>query len=179
MNGEKFLFNQDPWMLAENIPDMDFQFSQIWLSSFVNDLEKTVGRNYKKILCIYKGLNLKFYYGHNDSNDFAKHVLNLIIKKPHFGHKINNSICFFSDKLKLKSESLKPKFLKRLANADLARLYQEFDKLHTTLYSWGWLPNAVDMFHNNYSTYLKKIIGKKLAASQINQALVLLSIDPE
>ena len=51
----KYLNDPDPWYLGEHVPDIDFQFSQIWLSSFVNDLEKTVGRNYKKILCVYNG----------------------------------------------------------------------------------------------------------------------------
>jgi hypothetical protein len=38
----KFLNDKEPWILAEDIPDIDFQFSQIWLSSFVNDLEKAL-----------------------------------------------------------------------------------------------------------------------------------------
>lgn len=166
-------------MLAEDIPDIDFQFSQIWLSSFVNDLEKIVGRNYKKVLCFYRGYNLKFYYGEKDSDEFAKHVLNLILKNPKFGKKINDEIRIYSKKFKSASKKIEKRFLARLSNKQLADFYNYLDKLHTTLYSWGWLPNAVDMFHGNFTNYLKSILAKKLPPDKVNPALVTLSISHE
>ena len=177
--GPKYLVDSDPWMLAEDIPDIDFQFSQLWLSSFVNDLEKTVGINYKKILCIYHGCNLKFYYGKKDSNDFAEHVLSLIISKSSFGEKINNEIRKHSTKLKKISKTINAGYLSRLSDEQLSELYIKLDKIHTILYSWGWLPNAVDMFHGNFTDYLKKELSKKMRQDQINEALVTFSLNPE
>ena len=49
MSQPKYLKDKDPWMLAEDIPDMDFAFGQIWLSCFVNEFAKHSGRAYKKI----------------------------------------------------------------------------------------------------------------------------------
>jgi len=175
----KHLFGQDPWMLAEDIPDIDFQFSQIWLSAFVNDLQRTVGRNYQKILGIFNGCNVKFYYGTRDSDDFAKHLLSLIIKKPAFGARINKEIRIFSIKLKNQAASISPEKLSRLSNKKLSDLYLELDKLHTTLYTWGWLPNAVDMFHGNFSNYLKERLEDRTTSEQVNSTLVALSVSPE
>lgn len=169
----------DPWMLAEEIPDIDFQFSQIWLSSFVNDLEKTVGINYKKVLSIYHGTNLKFYYGEKDSDEFAKHVLNKIINSPSFGRKINSKIRQLSRQLKNFSKKLTPEYLNKLSNKELAKLYLSLDLMHTELYTWGWLPNAVDMFHGNFSNYLKDEIGRSSLAKNVNEVLAKLSVASE
>ncbi len=62
-------------MLAEDIPDMDFAFGQIWLSCFVNEFAKPAGRAYKKILAIFKGYHLWFYYGEKDSNRVGEHIV--------------------------------------------------------------------------------------------------------
>lgn len=175
----KYFNNGDKWMLAEDIPDIDFHFSQIWLSSFVNDLEKTVGINYKKILSLYHGYNLKFYYGEKDSNNFANHVLNLIIKNSRFGENINNKIRLYSDKLKNLCKKIDQNYLKKLSNIQLLKLCLYLDDPHTTLYTWGWLPNAVDMFHGNLTNYLKSELSKKLPQDKINIALVNLTASPK
>lgn len=179
MKKAKYLYDKDPWMIAEDIPDIDFQFSQIWLSSFVNDLAKSCGKNYKKILCVYKGLNLKFYYGKQDADDFAKHLLKKIIEKPAFGDSINKNIRKYSDKLKKISLKIDSKYLSSLSDKELANFYIKLDELHTTLYSWGWLPNAVDMFHGNFTNYLKSVLRLEVDEDQVNQTLVTLSTFPE
>ena len=161
-NNSKYPFDKDTWMLAEDIPDIDFQFSEIWLSSFVNDLERTIKKNYKKILCVYRGYNLKFYYGEKDSDDVAKHILRLVLKNPDFGKQINNQIRVHSDKLKQVCRVIEMEFLTNLSNKELTNLYQRLDGIHTELYTWGWLPNAVDMFHANFTNYLKSLLRQNL-----------------
>jgi len=175
----KYLNDPDPWYLGEHVPDIDFQFSQIWLSSFVNDLEKTVGRNYKKILCVYHGYNLKFYYGQKDSDQFAAHLLKLITQNPKFGKKINDSIRKYSDDLKLAAADINPENLGRMANKELADFYKKLDYIHTRLYTWGWLPNAVDMFHGNFTAFLKSELAKKIGDDGVNEILVVLQTMPE
>lgn len=171
----KIINSQDPWMLAEDIPDVDFHFTQIFLSAFVNNLEKTVGKNYQKTLSIYHGHNLKFYYGEKDSREFSEHVLKLITKNPRFGEKINREIESLSKKFKDICARIDPDSLKKSSNRDLMRLHENLDALHTKLYTWGWLPNAADMFHNNFTDFLKKILENKISRGKINEVLVALS----
>ena len=180
MASKEFKFlekDNDEWMLAEEIPDIDLFFSQIWLSSFVNNMEKNVGINYKKIMSIYNGLNLKFYYGKEDSNRFAEHVPGLIDKEPQFGHKINKNIYLWSDRLVNFVLALEKIDLKKLASHELWDLYKEHDDIHTELYEWGWLPNAIDMFHSNFTnklkSYLRKIIDND---EKVNKILVKLTV---
>ena len=95
----KYLNDGDVWILAEEIPDIDFQFSQIWLSSFVNNLKDTIGVNYKKVLSVYDGgYNLKFYYGDKDSEHISQVILKKIIDED-FGTIINVNIKRTADKL--------------------------------------------------------------------------------
>lgn len=169
----------DEWMLGEDIPDIDFQFSQLWLSSFVNDLEKTIETNYSKIICVYNGYNLKFYYGAKDSNYLAEHLLGLMKKDPSFGDKINNNIRKYSDLLKNECKKITPEFLGKLSNEELSNYYLKLDELHTEVYTWGWLPNAVDMFHTNFTNYLKSILSSKVPENKINETLVYLSNNNE
>ncbi|MBU1197894.1 hypothetical protein KJ765_05295 [Candidatus Micrarchaeota archaeon] len=89
--------DEDPWMLAEDIPNMDFFSAQIWLRMYVDSIENAVGRNYQKILAVFKGTDLKFYYGRQDTLDFARHVLQKIDEDPAFGHEINRNIVTLSD----------------------------------------------------------------------------------
>lgn len=166
-------------MLAEDIPDIDFQFSQIWLSSFVNDIHKTVGINYKKILCVYRGYNLKFYFGKKDSDVFAKHALRLMLEKPGFGAKVNTQIRVHSARLKKVSQQITPDFLKKLPHKEFARFYTFLDDVHTELYTWGWLGNAVDMFHGNFTQYLKSVLAQKLSPDEINPVMVTLTANRE
>jgi phosphohistidine swiveling domain-containing protein len=175
----KYLHDKDPWMLAEDIPEIDLAFSEIWLSSFVNDLERTTGKNYKKVLGIFRGYKMQFYYGKKDSDDFAKHLLALLKKNPKFGEKINKNIRIYSKKLKSVCKKIDKRYLARFSNRELAKFYIDLDKLHTTLYTWGWLPNAVDMFHGNFTGYLKSILSAKLPADEVNSALVALTASPE
>jgi phosphohistidine swiveling domain-containing protein len=171
----KIIEASEPWILAEDIPDVDFHFTQIFLSSFVNDMEKTVGINYKQILSTYHGHNLKFYYGEKDSQYFSEHVLKLIVKNPKFGDKINKKIKELSKKFKLFCKKIESASLRNISNKELGNLHKKLDTLHTELYTWGWLPNAVDMFHNNFTNYLKKILRKKLSVEDVNGALVTFS----
>jgi len=167
---------ENDWMLAEDIPNINFNFCQIWLTSFTNDLSKACGRNYKKVLSVHQGLDMKFYYEKDDSAEFSKFVLNKIIKNPQFGKKMNNEIIKGSDKLKKYSMKLKPELLYKLSNKELLKIYQDLDKIHTDLYSWGWLPNAVDIFQNDFTNFLKQLLRKKLDENQINQALMVLTV---
>jgi len=179
MNKPKYLDNNDPWLFAEEIPDIDFQFSQLFLSAIVSDLAKAAGINKNKAIAIYHGFNIKYYFGEKDSDDFAKHLLKKLIKNPAWGNKINKNIRIYSDKLKKLSDKLSTKNLNKLDNQKLAKLYQDLDSLHSTLYSWGWLPNAIDMFHGNMTDYLKSLLRKKTSEEEVNRLLLVLSTSGE
>ena len=163
------------WLLAEDIPNINFNFCQIWLSSFTNNLSKACGINYKEVISVHEGLNMKFYYDKDNSAEFSKFVINKIIKNPRFGKKINSEIIKGSDRLKKYSTKLKPKLLSKLSNKELLKIYTDLDKIHTDLYSWGWLPNAVDMFQNDFTNFLKQLLRRKIDENEINYALITLS----
>ncbi len=172
----KFLNDGDKWLLAEDVPDIDFQFSQIWLSSFVNDLEKTIGINYKKVISVYNnGYNLKFYYGDKDSEVVSSTILRKIVDE-NFGAEINKNIRQVANELFEISKKITSEYLKNLSDAELSDFYKKLDNIHTKFYSWCWLPNAVDMFHAHFTNHLKTLLAKySKLEEKINIALVALS----
>jgi len=171
------MFNDpDPWMLGEDIPDMDLFFSQIWLSSFVKEFKKTAGVAYKKIMCVFNGYHLRFFYGENDAKRVGDYLVERFLKNPAYAKKINRQIIFWSDKLRSFAQTVPQDNLKKLSNADLWRVYAEHDRIHTIYYQWGWIPVAVDMFHNNLTEKLKQYLrGQNVPENQVNEYLVILT----
>jgi len=167
---------KDKWMLAEDIPDMDLFFAQVWLKAFVNDMSKTVGTNYREVLCIFKGTNIKFYYRQKDSERFSRQVFNLIKKNPNFGEKINQQIKLHTDNLVAWAEELRFKNLKKMSNKELWQIWDRHNQLHTELYTWGWLPNVTDMFHGNFTNYLKSYLKNRgVSEDLVNEYLITLT----
>src|SRR3989338_8698941 len=139
------------WMLGEDIPDMDFFFSQIWLTCFVNEFAKPAGRAYKKILAVYKGYHLWFYYDQEDSKKVGDVIVKKFINQPGFIKKANQEIVRHSDTLRHYFEKIEPATIKKMTNMQLWQIYSDHDRLHTDYYCWDWLPVAADMFHNNFT----------------------------
>lgn len=176
MKNDKFLKETDSWILGEDIPDIDLFFSQIWLSCFVNEFARPSGRAYKRILCIYRGYHLWFYYGKEDSYEVGESIVRKFLRRPKFIKQVNRQIVVWADKLRHYSENLPETNLERLSNKKLWALYLGHDKLHTEYYQWGWIPVAADMFHNNLTVRLKDILNnRKVPADKINEVFVTLT----
>ena len=64
----KFLFEKDPWLLAEEIPDSDVFFFQIPMSAFCSDTSYPFLKNYTKVLTHYKKFHMDFYLGEKEAD---------------------------------------------------------------------------------------------------------------
>ncbi len=169
------LDNTDPWMLAEDIPNLDFFFSQVWLQSFVNNLENSCGRNFRKILGVFESPDMKFYYGKADCRGMAEHLVRRIRNEASFGDAINANIIRYSDELEAHARTI-PKDVSKLTNVQLCDLIEGHVRVHTQLYEWGWLSNATDMFYPEYTDYLKAYLrGRAESEEQVNQYFVTLT----
>ncbi len=175
-SGFKHLDDKDQWMVAEDIPDMDLFFSQIWLKSFVNNLHSSCGLNYKRVLSVYRGYHQQFYYGQDDCHKFALNLLAKLKTDPAWGDLVNEKIVVLSDALVDHAKRVHALDLKKKTNQELWSYYLEHVELHTRLYEYGWLPNAVDMFYPELTNYLKAVLrGKAKDESQVNTWFVALT----
>src|SRR3989338_4972489 len=96
----KYLHDGDPWMLGEDIPDMDLFFSQVWLSCFVNECKTPTGRAYKKTMSVFKGLHLWFYFGEEDSKAEGDYLVKKFLAQPKFADEVNKQIIAHADRLR-------------------------------------------------------------------------------
>lgn len=154
----KYLFDKDKWLLGEHIPDCDIFFFQVPATCFNNDSSYKFIGNYKKFLGVYKGFILDFYVGEKDSFGVAESILKAMIERPGFGKDLDRNIVQWSYKLIDFSKKISKLPLEKYSNKKLWELYDANDKLHTKLYTYGWLPVAVDLFHNNYTNKLKSYL---------------------
>lgn len=176
----KYLKNDnDLWILAEDIPNIDLFFCQIWLRSFVNTLKRTMGLNYKKVISLHRGFHQKYYFGRKDSFHVAEHLLDLIEKDLSFGDRINENIIKHADRLRAFLEKLQDKHLLHLSdlsNKELWDIFGEHNRVHTEAYAWFWLPQASDNFHNNFTSRLMKYLKTKIKDQQkLNECFVKLT----
>lgn len=164
------------WVLGEDIPDIDLFFAQIWLTCFTNEFQYPTGRRYKKILSIFKGQHLWFYFDEQDSFAEAEWLVSKFIKKPEFTSKVNKQIIIEADKLRAFADNIPQNSLNRLSSKQLWRIFNKHDKIHTYYYQWCWIPVAADMFHNNLTNALKNYLIKiGVSKNQVNKYLVILT----
>lgn len=176
MKKPKYLNDKDPWMLGEDIPDMDFFFSQIWISGFSNEFHRSTGRSYKRTMSIHKGYHLWFYYGKQDSKIVGDHLVKRFLKNPGYVKKVNEKIISTSDALRQFAKKLPTENLDKLSNKQLANFFKIHDQLHSTYYQWGWMPVAVDMFHNNLTEKLKQYLRSiDVTEDKVNEYLIVLT----
>jgi phosphoenolpyruvate synthase/pyruvate phosphate dikinase len=155
-------------------------FSQIWLSSFVNELEKTAGIAYKKIAAVYKGYNLKFFYGKEDAKKVAEHVVDRFVNEPGFAKKVNEEILRSVDALRADAQKIPLKDMDKLSNEEIWSIILRQDLLHTEYYEWGWIPNASDMFHDVFSSVLKKHLSDiGISEKDSNEYFIILTSPSE
>lgn len=172
----RYLDDGDKWMLAEDIPDIDLFFSQVFSSCFTNEFEYPSGLAYKKLLAIFKGYNLLFYFGEQDSNEVAENIVKKFLDEPEFAKKVNEEIIRYADILREYSEELPERNIETYSNQDLWKMYEGYDKNHTEYYQWCWIPVAADMFHNNLTNKLKEYLRSlKIAEEKVNEYFITLT----
>lgn len=154
----KLLFHYDEWMLAEEIPDCDIFMFQVPMSCFASDTSYPFIKNYKRVVTHYKKFLMHFYFGEADSFEVAENILSELFKKPWLGKDINKNIVVWSDRLIGFAEETAASDLSAFSNKQLWQIYKKQDEIHTKLYTYGWLPVSVDMFHNNFTKKLKSYL---------------------
>lgn len=176
MSEFKLFHDGDPWMLGEDIPDMDFFFVQIFLRCTVNEFKYTAGQEYKKILCVHKGYHLWFYFGEKDSFSVGENIVKKFLKDHNFIIRVNREIEKESDALRKLALKLPETNLSLLSNQELYNYYENHFRVHTRFYQWCWIPAATDMFHNNFTNVLKQYLKKKgVSDSKINEYFTILT----
>lgn len=155
------MHDNDPWMLGEDIPNIDFFFSTIWLHGFVNDFAKHTGRAYAKIVGKYVGYHLWFYFGQKDAFAVGENIARRIVEEPGYAVKVNRRIIIEADRLRRFSEKIPQRNLDRLSNRQLWTIYRRHNEIHSTYYTWCWIPVGADMFHNNLTDKVKAYLRTK------------------
>lgn len=170
------LNDNDPWMLAEDIPGSDLFFFQIPFSCFVNRFQEQTGRAYQKVLAHFEGYHMWFYFGERDSFEVGQNIVDRIIENPDYGLNINKNIVAIADKLRNWCSTIPVGNLGSLSDEELWKIYDKHYELHHEFYTWVWIGNATDMFHANFTNRLKEYLRSiNIPEEKVNEYLVALT----
>ncbi len=165
------------WMLAEDIPNIDPFFCQMWMNSFVRQFAEPGGRAYKKVAAVWKEYHIWFYFDEKDAFEVGEHLVNKMEADPRFMEEINQKIVFWADKLRGYVSTLPEQDLEKYTNDQLWEMYKKQEDVHTEYYQWGWIPVAADMFGDNLTERGKKILRDLgVEEGKINEHLTLLNL---
>lgn len=164
------------WMMAEEIPNACPFFLKIPLDCSVNGLGKTSGQSYKKVVGIYRGYHLHFYFDDQDAYDIAERVVNRFESEPMFMDETNARIIKSSDDLREFSYLLPGEGLHAVSDQQLWDWYKKHEEVHAVYYQWGMLPVVADMYHNNLTERGKQIL-RRIGVEEkfVNEHLALLT----
>ncbi|TSC77308.1 MAG: pyruvate, water dikinase [Parcubacteria group bacterium Gr01-1014_31] len=168
--------DKDPWMLGEDIPNADLFFSNVWLHGFVNDFAKHTGRAYAKIVSKYVGYHLWFYFGQQDSFAVGENIARRIVGEPGYAARVNRHIIVEADKLRRFCDKIPQRNLDRLTDRQLWAVYRRHNEIHSTYYTWCWIPVGADMFHNNLTDKVKEYLrAKGVSDERITESFLILT----
>jgi len=157
---------QDKWILVENIPDSDIFFFQIPFRCFTATTNYSFIKKLKKVMAIYKGFEMDFYFPENDAYRWSEEILKSLIKNPQLGKDIHRQTIKWSHELVLYAKKIKHLPLNKYSNKKLWELYSHHHRIHTKLYTYGWYPVQVDILYNNFTNTLKNYLYKVCSSKQ-------------
>lgn len=170
---DKFDYN---WLMAEDIPNMDPYFSQMWAKCFVNDFKEPSGRAYKRIAIIHEDYHLWINFEESDAYGVAEHLVNRFIENPSFMKKINEEIIRQSDRLVDFSDTVPEDNLSSLSDKELWNINKKHLDLHSEYYQWTWIPAASDMFSDILTNKGKEILKSTgVSDDDINDKLTVMT----
>jgi len=172
----KYQNDNDPWFLAEDIPNCDLFFAQFWLHCFVDDFYENTLKEYSKIMCKFEGYHLWFYFGEKNSYEVGKNIVNRIVNEDGYADRINKEILKQADKLRKYCETIPQEGIDKLSNKELWEIYNTQTKLHNDFYTWCWIPVAADMFHNNLTDRVRDYLrGIGIEEDKLNEYFITLT----
>jgi phosphohistidine swiveling domain-containing protein/DNA-binding transcriptional ArsR family regulator len=171
-------FKKD-WILGEEIMNANPWFMTIPFYGFTNQFKEPSGRAYSDLACMYKGYYLKFYIGKQDSFEVADNLVKKFVKNPSFMEEVNEKIRFFGKELREVVGLIPESNLESLSSKKIWDLYKKHEDLHFEYYKWGWIPPAVDMFHDNLTNKGKELLGELGVPSDKIEDYLQLLTQPE
>ncbi|MES2014221.1 MAG: PEP/pyruvate-binding domain-containing protein [Patescibacteria group bacterium] len=163
------------WILGEKIPNSDIFFFQIPFRQFSNESSYSFIEGHRNVLAVFNGFEMDFYVDENDSGRFARSILEALAGRPGFGEELNEKIREWSYAMIEFAKKVEDMNLTTLSNQEICNVYDEHSTIHAKLYTYGWLPVAVDIYHNDFTNYLKEYLNAACASEEVEEAFVTLT----
>lgn len=173
-NPHKSIEELQPWVVGAVNIDEDIHFSSYYLRQSMKknlpDMFKEFG--YDHIIAIYEDFNETYYIPLKECENVSNNLIKQALRNPLFLESIIDETTKLINELKsvFDFEPNRDMFL-QMSDSSLLNYYQKHDDVHTRLYVYSRIPEALDRGVSTFTNYLKSYLkgrspelqdGKKL-----------------
>lgn len=161
---EKTIDELKPWVVGAVNIDEDVHFSSYYLKQsmqkYLPSEFKDVG--YKNIITVYEDFNETYYIPLSECEEVSNNLIKKSLADPMFMERIIEKITKLIFELKdvFDFEPSKDIFAK-MTDSKILDYYKKHDEVHTKLYVYARIPEALDRGVSTFTNYLKRYLKEK------------------
>lgn len=163
-----------PWVVGAVNIDEDIHFSSYYLKQ---SLEMYLppefrGFGYKNIIAVYEDFNETYYIPLKECERVSNNLIEKSLENPLFMENVIDKTTKLIYELRdvFDFEPSKEKFLK-MSESELLNYYRRHDEIHTKLYIYARIPEALDRGVSTFTNYLKNYLKEKNSELQDERKL--------
>lgn len=163
-NGSNSIEELQPWAVGAVNIDEDVHFSSYYLKQSMEMYlpSELKGFGYKNIIAVYEDFNETYYIPLSECESVSNRLIKKSLEDPLFLEQVIEKMTKLIYELKtvFDFEPSRDMF-SNMTNLELAEYYQKHDDIHTRLYTYARIPEALDRGVSTFTNYLKSYLKEK------------------
>lgn len=173
-NPHKSIEDLQPWVVGAVNIDEDVHFSSYYLRQSMkkNLPERFKAFGYDNIIAIYEDFNETYYIPLQECENVSNNLIKQALHNPLFLESIIDETTRLINELKdvFDFEPNRDMFL-QMSDSNLLSYYQKHDEVHTRLYAYSRIPEALDRGVSTFTNYLKSYLKERAPELQDEKKL--------
>jgi phosphoenolpyruvate synthase/pyruvate phosphate dikinase len=155
------------WLIGAVNYDEDLHFSSYYLRASLNIATYPLYPGYTHLISIYQNFNEHYYLLKNECIHTSKKIIEKAESDNDWLHNILEGIKQGCKKLELVFDnSMDWNYFQALSDEELIKLYKKHHEIHSEIYIFARLPEALDRGVSYYTHYLKQLLDNRIGSQK-------------
>ncbi len=157
------LVDEYDWLIGAVNYDEDLHFSSYYLRASVPRRTATFYPGYSNIFAFYREFSERYYLRTDECAANAQAIIRRATRDPSWLEGTLDEIIHRSDRLwKVFDPKLNAETLEAMSDDEILSLYKKHHSVHSDLYTYARIPEALDRGINAFTNYLKEYLSKAI-----------------